>query len=150
MALLIRRTSNEPRLELMPLLDVIFLLLTFFIYSQAIMIRAHVLPVKLPMLSTGQPAEVKRIVGITVNSAGHVFLDQQRVPLAALGPQLAGLAKEADPPRVFLAIEDKPGNVDRGPMLVKLMEMIRAAGIDQFSLVGSPSPPPPSKGEGGE
>ncbi len=140
MALLIRRSSHEPRIELMPLLDVIFLLLTFFIYSQVIMVRAHVLPIKLPMLTTGQPAEVRRIVGITVNEAGHVFYNQQRVPLAALQQQLADLAGEADPPAVFLAIEDKAGSVDRGPLMVRLMEMIRAAGIEQFSIVGSPRP----------
>ena len=36
--LTIRRTQNEARVEIMPLIDVIFLLLTFFIYSMVMML----------------------------------------------------------------------------------------------------------------
>lgn len=127
----------------MPLLDVIFLLLTFFIYSQAMMVRAHVLPVELPALTTGQAVTVQRIAGITVASDGQVYLDQQPLTFDALAVKLAELGKEDDPPRVFVAIEDRAGNVDRGPMVVKLMEMLRQAGIESFSIVGSPPPAQP-------
>ena len=49
----IRRHDLAPRVEMMPLIDVVFLLLTFFIYSFVMMVRAEVLPVVLTPLGTG-------------------------------------------------------------------------------------------------
>ena len=43
----IRRTDHEARVEIMPLIDVIFLLLTFFIYAMVLMVRAALLPVEM-------------------------------------------------------------------------------------------------------
>ena len=43
----IRRTEHETRIEMMPMIDVIFLLLTFFIYAMALMIRAEMLPMEM-------------------------------------------------------------------------------------------------------
>ncbi len=37
----IRRPQHEARVEIMPLIDVIFLLLTFFIYAMVLMVRAE-------------------------------------------------------------------------------------------------------------
>ncbi len=139
MALLKRQSSHEVRLEMMPLLDVIFLLLTFFIFSQAVLIRAHVLPVDLPGITSGETTEAARVAGITVDRHGAIYLNAQPVPMAALAGRLEELASQAEPPQVFLAIEDAPGKTDRGPLVVKLMEMLRSAGIEQFSIVGRPT-----------
>ena len=43
----LRRTDHDTRVEMMPLIDVGFLLLTFFIYAMVLMVRAEVLPVPL-------------------------------------------------------------------------------------------------------
>ena len=43
----LRRSEHETRVEMMPLIDVVFLLLTFFIYAMVLMVRAEVLPVPL-------------------------------------------------------------------------------------------------------
>src|SRR5690606_8300025 len=48
----VRRHDLAPRMEMIPLIDVIFLLLTFFIYSLALMVQAQVLPVALPPITT--------------------------------------------------------------------------------------------------
>ena len=51
--LTIRRTDHEMRIEIMPLIDVIFLLLTFFIYAMVLMVRAELLPVEMHQFSSG-------------------------------------------------------------------------------------------------
>ena len=38
----LRRSEHETRVEMMPLIDVVFLLLTFFIYAMVLMVRAEV------------------------------------------------------------------------------------------------------------
>ena len=53
----IRRTVHETRIEIMPMIDVIFLLLTFFIYAMVLMVRAELLPVEMHGFSSGVPHE---------------------------------------------------------------------------------------------
>ena len=43
----LRRTEHETRIEMMPLIDVVFILLTFFIYAMVLVVGAEVLPVPL-------------------------------------------------------------------------------------------------------
>jgi len=42
----IRRSQHDVRIETMPLIDVVFLLLTFFIYAVAVMDRVDALPME--------------------------------------------------------------------------------------------------------
>jgi biopolymer transport protein ExbD len=65
MSLTFRRSSTvtEPRFELAPLLDVIFLLLTFFLYSQVLLTRVDILPINLPTFSGGDGGGRSRRAG---------------------------------------------------------------------------------------
>ncbi len=146
MALRLRRHTPEPRFELTPLLDVIFLLLTFFIYSQVLLIRPYILPVALPRVTAGQTAEPARVWGVTLDSAGQLYLNEEPIDLAGLQQRLGDRADQPadDRPQIFVALEAVaargPAPVDRGLMLVELMDTLRAEGIDQYGLVVKPEP----------
>jgi biopolymer transport protein ExbD len=135
--------AHEPRVEMTPLLDVIFLLLTFFIYSLVVTVRAQVLPVKLPALVTGETAADARIAGITVDGAGRLFLNQQPVTRAELKDQLRLLAGGPQPPAFYIAIDAQPGEVDRGPLLIDMIELFRKLKIEDLNIVGAPQPAAP-------
>ena len=60
----VRRMGDDARVELTPMIDVVFLLLTFFVFSIVLMIRADVLDVQLPELTAGENAE--RVTPITI------------------------------------------------------------------------------------
>ena len=75
------------------MIDIVFLLLTFFIYSMAMMIRASVLPVQLTPLASGKPAAGGGDVqAITVDKNGKMFLDRTPVTFDQLDEQLAKMA----------------------------------------------------------
>ena len=60
----IRRNTHDFRIEIMPLIDVIFLLLTFFIYAMVLMVRAELLPVEMHAFASGEPgADVAPLFG---------------------------------------------------------------------------------------
>lgn len=137
----VRRHDLSPRVELMPLIDVIFLLLTFFIYSLVTMVRAEILPVQLQTLTTGQAAEPTAIVAVTIDAQGGLYLNRQPIESARLDERLNEIAQQEDRPKLFLALEEvstgKPGVVvDRGPLLIGLIERVRRAGLDEFNIVG--------------
>ena len=130
--------THEPRVEMTPLLDVIFLLLTFFIYSIVLTVRAQVLPVQLPALTTGETARDVRIAGVTVDRAGKFFLNREPVMRDELERRLRELAAEPQPPAFYLAIDAEPGVVDRGPILIEMIELFRRLNIHNVNIVGSP------------
>lgn len=122
-----------------PLMDVIFLLLTFFIYSQVLVVRAELLPVKLPELSAGQAAADDLLLAITVDGAGKLYLNREPTTEAALPATLQRIASQPDPPRVYVAMEAGQGQVDRAPIMLRIVEMLRTAGIEDFAFVGAPA-----------
>ncbi len=134
----IRREEIAPRLEMTPMIDVIFLLLTFFIYSLAMMISAQVLPVTLTTVTAGsaggttQPGQVQ---AITIDRQGSLFFNREPVDMSALNTRLRELSQRPDQPTVYLAMEAQ-GTTDRGPMLLQLIDQVRSAGINRFVIVG--------------
>lgn len=136
-----RRHDLSPRVEIMPLIDVIFLLLTFFIYSLVTMVRAEILPVQLQSLTTGQAAEPASIAALTIDAQGNLFLNRSPIQPDELDQRLNEIAQRDDPPRFFLALEDTPdatneATIDRGPLLISLIERVRQAGLTDFNIVG--------------
>lgn len=134
----IRRNALEPRLEMLPLIDVIFLLLTFFIYSLTVMVHAKVMPVTLTDLTTGDQAETGILHAITIDRVGAVHYNQQPVTDEQLGAHLTILAEDPNQPTLYLAVEAK-GTVDRGPLFISLLERVRSVGIANIAIVGPPS-----------
>jgi len=141
---------------MLPLIDVIFLLLTFFIYSIVVMVRAEVLPVQLTPLSAGAAPEPGQVAAITIAGDGGLHLNREPITDQQLDDWLEELATAETPPRVFVAMEAR-GERDRGPVLLGLIESLRARGITDFAIVGQPvdttgsSPPgtpPAGDGEG--
>jgi len=143
----IRRHDLSPRVEIMPLIDVIFLLLTFFIYSLITMVRAEVLPVQLQALTTGESAKPAAVVAVTIDSQGALYLNRSPIEKDVLTQRLGEIAVSEAKPKLFLALEDVRGSVDggvvidRGPLLIELIERVRRAGIEDFSIVGDSASP---------
>lgn len=136
----LRRPSDEPRFEMTPLLDVIFLLLTFFIMLQPQMIRAALLSVSLPQLTTAAPADASPMLAITLDGEGRLYLNREPIDRAELRRRLAAAAEQSDAPRVYLAADSEAGRVDRLPIVWELIDLLRSVGIEDFTLVGAPQP----------
>ena len=121
-----------------PLLDVIFLLLTFFIYSLMVMVQAEILPIKLPSLSASQTKDIRvlDIMGIAIAADGQLMLNKKPITEKELDSQLKQIASLTKKPAVFIAIDHSPSKVDRGPKLIELIDTLRKRGITDFNIVG--------------
>ena len=84
----IRRIAYDPRIEMTPMIDVVFLLLVFFIYSMILMVRADLLPMNLRAFQSGQPARPRPAAVVSIDLAGALFLDRQPATLAELRPRI--------------------------------------------------------------
>lgn len=126
-----------------PMIDVIFLLLTFFIYCQVVLKRVEILPVALTGLSTGEQPTEDLIQAITIDRDGQLFLNREPIDPATLDQRLAEMSRQPNPPTVYLALESQ-GSADRGPVLIDLIDRVRSAGIQRFVIVGQQPQPPTS------
>ena len=80
----IRHYDDEVRLELTPLIDVVFLLLTFFIFSMVMMVRANVLPVELVGIASAETAGDNLAAAITIDRDGHYYFNRQPITPASV------------------------------------------------------------------
>ncbi|WP_428388375.1 ExbD/TolR family protein [Mucisphaera sp.] len=133
----------RPRTDLVPLIDVVFLLLTFFIYAMTTMVRADLLPVELTPVQQGQAANTPPMIAITIDHEGNLFLDRQPVALDDLRTTLEAIIPEDQRANVFVALEEAPNQstadtIDRAPILLRTIEQLRAAGMDEVAVVGAP------------
>ena len=78
-----RRITENPRLMIIPMIDVIFFLLVFFMMSTMFMVEQKVLPVTLPAATAAQ-LDTTRTVAVTVLADASLRFGEETVTLAAL------------------------------------------------------------------
>lgn len=133
----LRRDKPEPRIELIPLIDVMCFLLTFFFYSFAFMARIEMVPMELQKFRSGQQAEPRPAATISIDLEGRVFFNRDLVPIDDLRGKVMH-AKESQPETVvYVAVADGQGTVDRAPILQEVWDRLRDTGVP-VSIVGKP------------
>ena len=130
----LRRSAAGPRIEMLPLMDMVFLLLVVFMYAMLSMAVHHGLPVSLPASSAAEH-EKHAAIALSISASGEVFLDKEPVAVEALSSILAARKAASDDPegisiRIF---------ADRSvayQAVYTVLDGVRAAGITRVSLLG--------------
>ena len=138
---------DEPRLEMMPLVDVIFLLLTFFVFAMVLMVRADVLNVTLPQIGSGAPTDRSGIITIAIDEAGGVYLNGDSIELDRLGEEAKQMITDqlmtGDEPRVVIAADERSAS----GALLRALDALSAAGVTNVSMMGKPAANPTAPSE---
>ncbi|MDY6987546.1 MAG: biopolymer transporter ExbD [Thermodesulfobacteriota bacterium] len=121
------------RIELIALIDIIFLLLVFFIYSMLSMVVYRGIPVVLPAAETIE-AEKGQMVNITIDETGYVFVDKEWTPIRDL---LSRLKRERqafpDKAAVISGHRESPYRA-----FVDVLDKVRLAGFQAVSMEARP------------
>ncbi|OCQ99477.1 biopolymer transporter ExbD [Nostoc sp. MBR 210] len=80
-----------PQINIVPMIDVIFAILTFFIMSTLFLTRSEGLPVNLPKAATARQQQVPAKITVTVDKDGVVSVNRQPTTVDALAGQLRTL-----------------------------------------------------------
>ncbi len=131
-----RPASDPPRIEIIPLIDVIFLVLTFFLYAMVLMVPAKILPMRLAAVEAGERGETRPAVTISITAAGAIAVEREIVELDALVGRVRSAVAEKPGAIVFIAYEDD-STIDRLPLFTEIYSRLRNEGLD-IRLVGRP------------
>ncbi len=125
------RRSRQPkrgRIEIIPMIDVMFFLLATFMLASLSMQQLNSVHVNLPQ-GAAEPMQAKTPVTLTVTSDNQLFLNLTPVTLDSLAPTLKTLLDAADP-RVIVAADSASSN----GVMVQAMIKAREAGAQQFLI----------------
>ena len=132
----VRRVHTKPpRVEMLPLIDIVFLLLVVFIYTMLSMAVHKGMPVALP---TGNQVQVEKEapLSVTITSEGAIFVDKTPVALEGLTGILASRAGEDQEKGVMLFADQKVAY----QQLFSVLDRIRQAGLHRISLQAEAEP----------
>jgi biopolymer transport protein ExbD len=120
------RSSRRGRIEIIPMIDVMFFLLATFMLASLTMQNLHSMPVDLPQ-GRAQQLEAPKRITLTVAEDGKLFLDEAPVALDDLANALRPLLGGPDTRIVVAADKLAPNGV-----VVQAMLRAREAGAEHF------------------
>jgi biopolymer transport protein ExbD len=123
------RNTKKARIEMLPMIDIVFLLLVFFIYAMLSMAVHRGLPVDLPASQTVK-IDKKLILAVTVKADGSIFVDKEPVELDRLTTVLQAKATGQEQPGVLLFADRNLSYQG----LFEVLDRIRQAGLNRISL----------------
>ena len=126
-----RRRAKAPALALTSMLDVIFLLLCFFVTASVFSQWESEISISLPSASTSEtPSRLPGEVILNVARDGSVTVNAKRLTLSDLGERLRKVA-DFYPGQPVVIRADRETSYDS---LVKVLDTCRTAGVWNFSL----------------
>lgn len=123
--------KKKARIEIIPLIDVIFFLLATFVLFALSLKRIKSLPVQLPVASAlTQSNPDTDMVTIEVSNQGTCYWNRELISAGEIPGRLDQYKKSVDDPRILIAGDDK---AKFGPV-VSVLDEVRKAGIEQVSV----------------
>lgn len=124
-----RFEEGLPQPMLSPMIDMIFLLLVFFIVSTMYMTEVKTVPVRLPQAAQMEMVTKANFV-VTMKKDGSLYLDEDKVTAADLTAAAeAQVARDAK----FSIVLRADREVEYG-LVIKLMDELKAVGVTRFGL----------------
>ncbi len=122
-------THRKSRVEMLPLMDMVFLLLVVFIYTMLSMAVHRGLKLDLPQSESADP-EKQLILSVSIDEKGLIYIDKQVVSMDKLTETLFVMTHDKKDPGVLLFADKKIPYQE----LFNVLDKIKLAGLTRISL----------------
>jgi biopolymer transport protein ExbD len=134
--------DDEPdlsaQISIVPMIDVIFAILAFFVMSSLTLTRSQGLPVNLPQASTGQIQGESLKALVTLKADGRLFVNRDPIELTQLAEQLRQLrGQQAE----IVVIVNADQSVEHG-QVVAVMDQLRQVAGAKLAIATEPKSSP--------
>jgi len=122
---------KKARIEIIPLIDVIFFLLATFVLFTLSLNKIQSLPVDLPAAKANAAANPDEdMVVLQVSDGGSAYWNKELISLSEIGPRLQQYKQSSANPKVLITGDDKA----KVGAAVKTFDLVRKSGIKQVSI----------------
>ncbi len=125
----------KPELNLVTLLDVVLLLLIFFMLTTSFVLQSGI-EVKLPQAATTQVKSTREIT-ITISKENQIYLNQKKIDFAGLPAALKNLLQDDKGEQLLIIRADK--EVLHGTV-VKIMDLSKRLGVEKLAIATEARP----------
>ena len=126
-----RKQQEQSQIDMTPMLDVVFIMLIFFIVTTSFVKESGV-TVSRPTASTAESKQGSNIL-IAIRANGEIWIDKRSVDLRAVRANTERLKAESPEGAVVIqADEFAPTGT-----LVKVMDQVRLAGVTDISVAAT-------------
>jgi biopolymer transport protein ExbD len=140
--------SEDVQVQILPLIDVIFCILTFFILAALQFTRQQAISVNLPKATTGTTLpnygglggnnQLRQMLIVTISNTGQLFVDQKPVDRALLLQELQTYIVQN--PNGTLVLNAAPTALYDD--VIKVLDLMRSVGGDRVALATNPPASP--------
>lgn len=120
--------AREPRIEIIPMIDIMMFLLIFFMVTMLKMVETNGITIAVPQSTTATQLPTQSMT-ISVRKDGAMFFDNHAVDAAALTQAMSERRRSAKLDVLVAGDKDVPLQV-----LLNVMDIARAAGVDDVSI----------------
>ena len=149
---------RRTRLEIIPLIDIMFFLLASFMLVSLTMINMKAIDVALPTATSAQPNTKPDFIIVSIDALMDIYFEKEKVPREEVLSKFQDLYSKNHEVRIYLRA-DKGANYDT---VMFVLDSLRTAGIQKVGLevkpnaaagsgaptTGGGAPPPTSKPPG--
>ncbi|HEX9877326.1 MAG TPA: biopolymer transporter ExbD [Gammaproteobacteria bacterium] len=132
MAVRRKRVEEETEINITPMLDIVFIMLIFFIVTTSFVKEPGISPQR-PTAETATE-KARGNVLIAISQTGEIWMDKRNVELSQVRALVeAALAENPESSAVIIADEQAGSGI-----LIDLMDQIRLGGIGTISIAAQP------------
>jgi biopolymer transport protein ExbD len=128
--------ENEARIEIIPLIDIMFFLLAAFMLVSLSMVNQRNIKVNLPTATAATPETTRNLVNIAIDQSGVAYVNGKPIGNNELIAALTALQKTNANPRVFVSGDRDARHGD----VIRVLDLVRSTGIEKIAFeIGEPS-----------
>jgi biopolymer transport protein ExbD len=126
-----RRKKEENEINLTPMLDVVFIMLIFFIVTASFVKEAGI-DVNRPGAATAERKERGNIL-VAISDSGQIWINRRQVDVRAVRANIERMHAENPQGTVIIQADENSKN----GLVVKVMDAARQAGVTEVSLAAT-------------
>ena len=122
--------EHEARIEIIPLIDIMFFLLAAFMLVSLSMVNMKSVKVNLPTATSATVDTKKDFLNVSIDRSGAIFFDQQPVGPNELVARLAASHRTNESTRVFISGDKEARHGD----VIRVLDLVRSTGIEKVAF----------------
>ncbi|MGM9572433.1 MAG: ExbD/TolR family protein [bacterium] len=123
------RQNKKPHLMIIPMIDIMFFLLVFFMISMLSMVEQKGIVVNLPQAAAKESQMTKNVV-LTITKDNEVYFNKEKMPLPLLSRRIKAEQQSNNELAVIINADKKAVHGE----VVKVLDVLKTTGVHKMAI----------------